>query len=811
MKNKLISLILLSCACFSICNSNTQEKEIVFAKEANEAVENSDILETLTNSEYLKLADGLNISKYNTPVSMGTNSKKIFNYQNENFRNDIMCSAKTSTVSDSAIGSSSAEISKSYEQNFGMNLGAGVELPIPYATMGLDVSAAFEMDIKSELTTINDEYYEIWELTKITKLAQINWESKDVDMYFSDVFISDLENIVDVFSAKKFLEDYGTHVFDNYYLGGKLYVSTYACSETSVSESYATEKSEVSLKANIESVMNADIGSSNSYIADRQVNTSNTRTDNKVWQEGGQNLDGVATPDHLFQYREELGQGESRRSYDNWLDSIDDGKALSIVKVEKPTAIWDLIRKSKYHDDKKYDLLQSAFELLAYENYSTNCEKNNISPSYIDTISYSVDEMNIQFDLENNEVSLPENVSATLQLGSYLTEAFEEEDVELVLKSGKDYAVLEGTNLTVKENAYGKKLTISILVKGNELYDLTIDIKRGSFRYGYGTINQPYLIGQLSEWRQMISDTKYYNSHFELTNDINLKGDIYSAGGSTTNSSFFGYLNGNNYTIKNATIVSNEAKQNTGLFASNYGVIKNLYLDGIKVLNSKLIAAKNNGNINVGILAGVNKGEISCVGIKNSSVRIASSLDGTSSLNVGGLVGANYSKISQSFVSNMNLSGITYNGSGKVNVGGLIGKNAEGSVDNCYVVHSNNNVTNYYNNNEEKTSQYNLGGIIGMVEGTDKNKSKIDFCIAYDIYLNKKEGSFGHIAGNSTKHSFFQNCYYEGTDTTQVNGTQKDGCTNYRILSLDAIGNYEMNEYWTSNEENKPILKWEEQ
>lgn len=685
--NIIISL-LLSLTIFSIFGDNTVVT----------AATDSSLLEDLTQSEYAKLAEALDITSTNTSIDMG-NTYKIFDVNSESFQNAFLVSAYTTPgESDSVTGSSSSEIAQSYDSKFGINAYANAGTATPVGPVGFNVSYNFDKSAASSLSTINDEYYEYWEVTKTMKIAQIDWNSIDASTFFTDEFKNAINNISDINSAKAILNKYGTHVFDNYYFGGKLSVSRYIASSTNIAEEYSENNATFSLKADITTAITANAGNEAYVITNKDVNTNTTKTSTKVLAKGGNDLNGI-TPEELFTYKQEYAsQYESGYVYSAWLKSIGKCESLRIVDVDKPVGIWDVLKKTSLYNEKVYDLLVQAYDIICFENYYENCSKLEMSPGYISSISYTTSDYNVEFSLNSNEINVPENSSMELTFGDLLLDTFNLSDIDLVVKSGKNICTLQDNVLTIKEGANGNTIKLALLVKEQEVFNLDINIGVGDFAMGYGTKDQPYLISNLMEWNQFINNSKYYNGYcFMLINDIDLNGKMYSVGGSAKKTPFYGVLDGNSHKIYNGTIIAKSDWNNMGLIGINNGVIKNLTLDNIKVLNSGINTASNNGNINAGILTGKNNGVISKVSIMNSSIRVVGKLDENSFLNCGSIAGLSAGECELSSVENNSLEGITYDGSGLVSIGGFVGKNVTAVIKNCYVADTSVNAYNYYN------------------------------------------------------------------------------------------------------------------
>ena len=102
---------------------------------------------------------------------------------------------------------------------------------------------------------------------------------------------------------------------------------------------------------------------------------------------------------------------------------------------------------------------------------------------------------------------------------------------------------------------------------------------------GYGTLQDPYLIYNGQQFRNM---TNKPNAYYRVMNNINL--DTWSEWQPIN---FYGYLDGQNYTIRNATITTlTSSVSHVGIFgyvsgssATPVGTIKNVIFDNILLCN----------------------------------------------------------------------------------------------------------------------------------------------------------------------------------------------------------------------------------
>ncbi len=757
--------------------------------------------DTLSNSERNQIAEGLNIASTNNTLGMGT-GYKIFDVNSSHFNNAILVSERSDQDSDSVTGSSMTEISKEYGSKFGLSGEAGLALPV--YNVGFSVSSNFNLDTSGISGTIQDEYYEYYEVKKKMKIAQINWNALDLETVLTTDFKNELAKVDSLLSAKALLEKYGTHVYDNYYFGGVLSISRYVASEKNIQSEYESRNMSLSLKGHISAAISAMANQTDYNMASKEVNTSNTQTTSKISMSGGNNLNAL-TPTDLFTYKQEyMSEYETGFIYQAWLNSVGRGDMLRVVDAERPTAIWDLLNRNNLLSNEVLVYLKQAFDILTYEQYAQNSLLLNEMPNYIESINYSYNNHMNNLSVTSNNLILPPGVTADFNFGTLLLDKYEETDIDFSIISGSIHGKMNGQTLTINSNTKGQKIVIQLLIKDVPILRFNISIDEGSFLRGFGTKEQPYLISDNSEWTQFIQNDDYFDKHFELINDIDLKGRDYLSGGGEGKKEFTGSLNGNGYTISNATIKSAENWNYIGVFGINKGSISNIKLDNIIVLNDGVNTASNFGSINAGILVGQNLGVIDKVSIKNSAIRIAGQLDANSSINVGGVVGNNLNQVNLTSIKNSHITGLSYLGLGNVNIGGIAGYLSSGTISNSYVSNNKINATTF--TQADKTSaSYNLGGLVGFA-----TNSNISFVAIYKNEFNQNDKSFGNLSGYTQENTKFINAFYESISSNAVNGKTVSGTRNYRTLTLTNISNSEWNRDWREDENGNPVLRWED-
>nr|WP_154960251.1 S-layer homology domain-containing protein [Paenibacillus xylanexedens] len=299
------------------------------------------------------------------------------------------------------------------------------------------------------------------------------------------------------------------------------------------------------------------------------------------------------------------------------------------------------------------------------------------------------------------------------------------------------------------------------------------------FSGGSGTVADPYLIGTASELNKV---RDFLDSSFKLTADIDLSGYAEGAGwapiGSDWYNAFQGNLDGDGYTIKNLTINATHSDF-TGLFGyiERSATINNVILENIDVVS-------NRGY--VGGLVGASDGNITNSGVVTGSV---SGGDGSYT---GGLVGDNFSAISDSFYKG--------NVSGTADVaGGLVGFNEGGTIRNSFAIGS---ISGLYtgglvgSNGGPLSDSYFHGSVDGKNGAAGlvgANSFSVDNSYAKATLTG--EGSLSGLVGmygGSVKNSF-----YESETTAQTSlGT---ALTTAEMKTQASYTDWDFGQIWTIN------------
>ena len=761
----------------------------------------ADAIGEITEQDILKVACALNLSTDSDVYDLGL-GYQIFDVHNAEFSGLFTNNSDATREHNYSItGWNRAEFSSKYATD--RAIGVDAEIKVPIYGVSAKIDANFQTSISSSLTSINEEYFEYWEHYQQTRVITTDWRARDLTNYFSDIFVDALTAVNSVEEATDFLKKYGTHVFDRYYLGGSLIITNYVASENSITEEYKNKNESYEIGYKIEGAVDLNLNGSESSWTATGVNTATTKSKMDMHSHGGRSLRAISV-DHLFTYNHDFAtSGGSGYVYKDWMDSLADHVNERVIKADNPVAIWELLRKSDYYSAEREALLIQAFDIMSFTNYVDLCKQSEVNSEIVDEVSYSSAGVNVKVDLSSDQIKLPSGISADFTFGKFISDNFTQGAAEFALKQNYSFAHLSNNRLTLDDDADGEELVLCVKLYDKEIFLLNITIQdSGVYANGYGTKDQPYLISSASEWNAFFSGRNFDQKiYYRLVSDINLGGQLpYESGGGRN--AFKGELDGDGHVISNFSIIAKAGWKNIGLIGENYGVIKNLIIDNARCMNSGIFQATE-GEINAGILVGNNHGTLENIQIKNSSIRV-SAQPNSGTLNIGAVSGNSTSDISFSGVTNCNVYGITWKGNGTVNVGGIAGRLSESSIANCYVRNSSLNASNEQGGSK---AAYTLGGLVGLVYSDREYVAHVDSCIAYNNRFNTTSNAFGYIAGNASAKNSFRNCYFEATSDSAVNGTTMDNCKSLRDMSLAAIGNSEINQNWTTDQNGKVILK----
>ena len=224
---------------------------------------------------------------------------------------------------------------------------------------------------------------------------------------------------------------------------------------------------------------------------------------------------------------------------------------------------------------------------------------------------------------------------------------------------------------------------------------------------GEGTESSPFVISNASELKTFaswVNEGTNADKVYSLTADVDMQGEAFTAIGYLEGKPFQGKFKGNGHVIYNLSTTNN------GVFGYTS---ETAVIDGLGVYGASVVSTSAN---NVGGIVGYNKGKVS-----NSFFN--GKVEGYR--NVGGIVGFNAGDVSTSYTSGQVVSNHYF-------VGGIIGKNTA-TLTNSY------SLSQVYS---KLTNASNVGGVIGGRDGASSMVTPV-FCY-FDGVLNPTLKAIGY-------------------------------------------------------------------
>ena len=234
----------------------------------------------LSEQDIVKMSEAINMSTDSEVYDIGTNPYRIFDVNNADFAKLFISSSVPDYKNYSFSASNRSDLSSEYSKERAFGSGLNVNVPIYNVSANIDTN--FQTNISSSLQTINDEYYEYFERYQQTRVITTDWLSRDLTPYFSSTFIADYNNINSLKSARAFLEKYGTHVFDKYYMGGSLIITNYIVSEVNIAKEYESNNKSIGLGTQIANAVSANSNGSDMQIEGNNVSNEQTKSQMKI-------------------------------------------------------------------------------------------------------------------------------------------------------------------------------------------------------------------------------------------------------------------------------------------------------------------------------------------------------------------------------------------------------------------------------------------------------------------------------------------------------------------------------------------------
>ena len=293
----------------------------------------------------------------------------------------------------------------------------------------------------------------------------------------------------------------------------------------------------------------------------------------------------------------------------------------------------------------------------------------------------------------------------------------------------------------------------------------------------------------ISTAEELIAISQNPTENFYLTNDIDLKGNIW-----TPVENFSGKLDGKGYSIKNFVLSSSTSVQSFGFVKNNTGTIKNIdfrdYTFNITFMSE--VQNGGRGEYNIGVLAAVNSGNITNCKFSNGVIQTTCTFTVSKNdvywfVKSGGVVGLNQGNgilsncsvdVDITYAANIKQSGSYGNNYVYINsyLGGIVGQNTA-KVQNC---NYNANITSKINNvkpwyhNCARDNLLSVGGITGHNFGGTCEKSYADCDISLSTSTtlggsssssgkSSNYGRMGGLVGINDNHSKIIECYSSGS------------------------------------------------
>ena len=338
----------------------------------------------------------------------------------------------------------------------------------------------------------------------------------------------------------------------------------------------------------------------------------------------------------------------------------------------------------------------------------------------------------------------------------------------------------------------------------------------GKYSGGLGTEAEPYEIGTIADWQELMDSDPDWEKHFVLIADLDMNGVAMSPVGNYPDT-FTGVFDGNDHVIRNVDIDTPD-EDYVGLFGyvgpgahlRNVGIadadiVGDKYVGGLVGYNayrSSIINCHAVGSVTgvsyVGGLVGYNAWYIS-IAYRSSIINSYATGSVTGGSYVGGLVG--YSALFSSII-NCYASGSV---SGVSSVGGLAGRNAgHGSISGCYasgpvsggssvggLVGFNDpdaNIGTCYATGSVSGGGYYAGGLVGRnFDGSISNCYSTGSVSGGERYVGGMVGYNGRVASNDD--GSISICFWDVETSGQEASAGGKGLTTTQMKSLATYSN----------------------
>lgn len=692
-------------------------------------------------------------------------------------------------------------------QHYGKEISGGAAIDAKIQAINVNLNASFDMSngiSSGEIQSENFSYYNLV-ADKVSVLYQLDSSDGGFSNYLSQNFTNDVKKVDTLDAANQLMKKYGTHLLTGYSMGGVLEITNHYAQTDSEYNKESQNDFIGQMGATFDSAVSGSLEADFSFSATYGLADNNKYAVNKYKanQYGGNAITGLSI-DQLFKWRDPA-LGKQEYVYQDWVDSINDGKGLVIVDIPggaEAIPLYQLLPNTSEYSTARSMLLQKYLAICS-EKYSTYLS-NTIDIGINDITNPTINENNPSIKISGANFYLP--ASGNLYQNSYVSNDGKDNEMKVSARSGQtvslDYSVsnLDGysyewwadsdirdqLSLDSKTGTFTVKNDMTSAKEGKiycrlsdankvTLATVVVTIGDSSFGGGDGSENNPYLISTKEHFNELCKNSQndnYNGKYFKLINDIDFGNSELLTRVGNDKCLFNGKFDGNYHTIFNWKISSVNNKNYIGLFNALGGAseITNLRVHGGNISISD--DSYDRENLSVGLLAGKSSGTINGCYIDDSTIQL--NLHGEDSLNVkrvnaGGLVG----QFDGNSISSCQLKGNSVSLQGysiqKASVGGVVGYHEEGtsSVTNCSVKDFKNlkSVTNLdklactnddlgkTENSLRRIETY-AGGIIGECNsGTSVNNSLVENTTVY-AENTSKEKKIKNLSGKEIGSNF---------------------------------------------------------
>lgn len=809
---------------------------------------------TLTSNQVFAASNDVNLPMlgygYNITAGKEIVDQDAFNYaspildvNNQKLYDSVKTStAGSSTVSKNIVTQSATEMSTAYSNV----VDAGISTKIKFVNANLNTL----FSTQGATSNIKAERYELYYQETVKQTSVLQLELDELKELMSVNFKKDLYAVDSISDAKKLYEKYGTHLFTGFKLGGRMSITNYQASTKSSNDLVTS----TSLESKLGVALGSQSAGTSFSFADQfgSSETSSTRISNYTFRSNGGASVGALTLDHLFTYKESILDGKGGYVYSEWTDSINNNESLAVLSVVDSTntlMLYDFLpNTSEYNTTRKF--LLNAYVEMCGDKYTEYTDQyptldqeiefdpnNEFETSLIDGYYYTYNDFTEYVQSNTSNLS-----SRTVEFGAQINMNYEHtiklDKLEWRVISGDGVDIIDSFDgiFEVTGN-YGSSFEIGLYSDDTLIDFVKFNISSEKYSGGDGTESNPYIISNISDWKELSYATDDYNMHFVQINDLNFdQGTLMSIGSASF--PFTGTYNGNGCVIYNFTIET-FVGNSIAPFIYNKGTIKNLTIGKTGYTTSiiseiLLIDAIGTQHVTSGGLVAVNEGTITDCSVINLEIDITFHAYRETNqtkyqidiiLSIGGVVGFSLNgKIQNCMVTTTSLiayaNGAYQEEQGKAlqkdvnaEAGGIVGRSSNSTITNCIAFSMSLISTKTYSRGQGLGNPTTISSLSGGVVGYSMESSILSNCIAvYDNLTIISTGSFCNSNDNfnisstnisNVDSSTISNSFYQENDldTSGVTGATSKNVISYINLS------YELDDsVWSSSSTGLPVI-----